>query len=360
MEENQNNQMPSQAPEAPQTPTTSMPPQTPQPQPQVTPGVTPPPNLAPQSGGKNGMLAAVISIAVIIVLIGAGLLAWFLLLSPNAQAKKASNTFMSAASKGDADELYKITEAESDSERKFLDNVARSLRGSYSLSDKTSQNGKWYFLYDLSGADSKYARTIVEKKDSKYIVSSLVHGKSALKLVPISSNNEPSVEPNEEAADTEGVACLVQEDYKWMNYNKQPSSVKYDSTLGANTFNYTATMFFEANTTKEKSFSSVYDDWAEFATKNASKQWEFILKGQINQQGQNSVDRAPEVKLANDRAEKVKSELLSRNVPSSRITIVNPTDTSPKYLKGTSNELRDGSIFQSVILTIDPTCSSAR
>ena len=315
-----------------------------------------PATLPPKKSKKGLIIGLLIGLFVFIAgVVALGLTAWVLFLSPSAQAKLASIEFMDAASKGDKEELYKITESTSEADKQFIDSVASSLKGSYSEIDKTSQNGKWYFLYELKGAQSKYARTIVQKDAGEYSVASIVFGNEKLALIPGDAAVEPAI--TESTATPQ--ACLAQDDYKWMNYNKEPGTVTYDSTIGENTINYETKMFFEADSIQEQSFSSIYDDWAEFATKNADKQWRFILKGEVNDGGNNSVSDPASVKLAEDRANEVKRELTSRGVSEAKITIIAPTDNSKMYLKGTKYEAQNTSIFRSVQLIIDPTCSAS-
>ena len=142
--------------------------------------------------------------------------------------------------------------------------------------------------------------------------------------------------------------CLVQDDYNYKNNKK--SSVNYDTTYApGKTINYTGGMFFEPDTTKETSLSDIYDNWAEFATKNSGKTWVFRLQGFVFDRDKNSVSSK---KLAVDRQQKVKSELIKRNVPENRI-IIDPVAAS-------NNDPQDVSIaliYRRVDVVIDPTCN---
>lgn len=159
------------------------------------------------------------------------------------------------------------------------------------------------------------------------------------------TSRSPAISSNADNK-TSSLACLTQEDYKWMNYDKQPSSVNFDPTYdpASYTVNKTENMFFKADSTDEDSLLSVYDDWADFAKHAPDKQWKFRLEGSIN--GKNADSEG----LANKRAERVKQQLISRGVPADRIIIDPPVIQS---------DASYDSIFRRVQVVVDPTCITA-
>lgn len=303
------------------------------------------------------MIGAIAATMAAVLLIG-GVLSYIFLFSPAALAKKTSSSFMKAATTHDTTKLYKLADAENDTDSKrFLDNASNSVSGNFSLKEKTNKDSKWFFLYNLTNADKKEARTIVEKKDGKWIVSSFVYSKGNLALVPGTSSSTDTTSSSTQTTPsqprTSTLACLTQDDYKYMNYDKQPSSVTFDTTYDPSNYtnNHINDMFFEPDSLKEASFTSFYDDWTDFASHASTKQWKFRLEGSTYG---SDASAATSKKLANDRASKVKSELMSRGVPADRIVIDSPHDYGSEIQDERSNE-----IYRRVEVVIDPTCNNS-
>lgn len=330
-------------------------------QPSQTPPASPASPLSqPADNSKSKKLLWAIVVGVVVLL--AVFLVYTFFFSPQALAKKAANAYMTAAAAGDADKLVEITEADSASAKSFQESAAASLKGEYELIDKGSKDGTWYFLYKLSGAKSNYARVTVEKQDSgAWEVTSLVYGKDKLVLIPTKSSSSTKTEktvpepaPTQQTQtqpSTAALACLVQDDYRYFNYNKQPSTVIFDTTYDPAKFtkNKTDEMFFKPDSTTEDSFTSIYDTWADFAKHAENKQWKFRLEGSVY--GSDSASAASK-QLANDRALKVKAQLVQRGVPESRFVIDPPHDYSSEVQNATDR------IYRRVQILIDPTCST--
>ncbi len=309
---------------------------------------------------KSRKMLFIVLAGVIALVIVAAFLA-YTRMSPDTKAMSASKNFMDAASAADVNKLIELDDATDEGSKKFLQGVAESLKGSYKQTDKTSKDGKWYVKYELLGAKSKYARTIVEKKDGRYVVSSIVFSTNELALIPSSSADDtpstttsnpsnPTTAQSTPAATT--LACLTQDDYRYFFYDKKLPTVNYVTRESSGFFNVaSASMFFKADSTKEDSFTTIYDDWAEFATKNPTKQWSFTLKGATYDAGADSTAIPVSVKLAKDRAEKVKTELIKRGVPESRIKVGNAFNNATEYQKGFGGE-----IFRKVEIAIINPC----
>ncbi len=323
-----------------------------QPNPYQQPGYPAPKN-------PKSKLAIVLGV-ILVLLIAAFVAIYFLFLSPAVQAKKASNAFMTAAIDGNTDKLVKL-DGDDESVRGFLDNVAQSLDGdSYSLSEKTSKGKSWYFLYDVSGAKSKYARTVVEKKDGKWVVTSIVHGGDILKLVPDSQSSDASAELQSAAptpTSSNQLACLAQEDYRYLEKTKVAiTGTSFVTKKDNGDYNeQTSDMFFKPDSVEEDTaVSPSYDDWADFALKNSDKAWTYELKGSTFDKGNDSTADPTSVKLANERTAEAKRELISRGVPESRIAVADNIYYADDSLEGSFSD----SIYRRVQLTIKNPCVS--
>ena len=98
-------------------------------------------------------------------------------------AEATSDTFMEYITEGKVEQAMKLTSA-SPSEKAFFDSAAIALKGGSSkLIESTKKDKKQYFLYEVNGSSSKYTRTTLEEKDSKWVVTVFVHNKEKLKLI---------------------------------------------------------------------------------------------------------------------------------------------------------------------------------
>lgn len=350
---------------APQSPTASP----------IAPSVQPPAPLSPappsgmvqpmapgqmpaSSGGKKkgiiiGVIVAVIAtIAVLGVLIVLPAMAIL-------QARARSDGFMKAITTNDTKTALTFVQNGGDSEDKtFLEAAASKVKGSYSYKESAKKNDKYYVLYNLSAGDYKSARTEMVNVSGKWYLDGFVYDTQQLKLIPgsatdASAKTDTSASPTKTTANTGALACLTQDDYKWISYDKQPFSVEFDNTYDPAkfTFNKIDDMFFKPDSTNEDSFLSVYDDWADFAKHNENKQWKFRLEGTTY--GSDHATAAAQ-KLANDRSAKVKAELVKRGVPAERVII----DPPHAYIDETQNDSM-AKIYRRVQNTVDPTCTTA-
>lgn len=330
----------------------------------ASPGTVPMPPAtgAPfvESRSQAGLIIGIIT--GVVVLVAVAVVAWFFWFSPAAQAQRVSTAFMRAITDKDMDKVYELTNATDDSSKKFLQNAADKSEGNFTLKAKTMKGGVGYFLYDLSNKDGKQGRTTIEKQGGKYRVSSYVLGSDRLALVPgKSSDRNTQTTPSTQESTTGGtqtstaaaLACLTNSDYKWFSYDKGEPSVIYDTTYDPAkfTFNATGYMFFKPDTTDEDSYTTIYDDWADFAKHNADKQWKFRLEGSTYGP---DAGTAASKQLASARSQKVKAQLVSRGVPEDRIII----DPSHNYdTEGQDDNVKG--IYRRVQVTIDPTCTGS-
>lgn len=310
-----------------------MPPQSPAPNNEQTPQAEPMPSAAPpqqpaapitpsQGSSKSRIGLIIGAIVAALLLIGGAYFVYVNYFSPMAKAKKASTSFMQAITTGDKETLYELSEATTDDQKAFLDNAAEKVNGTFSLKEKTSQNDKWYFLYDLSEAQSKTARTEVEEQDGKWLVTGFFHGDD-LRLVAQeepADTPEPVEDTEEPAPNTAVAACITPddfekafEDYDYDNFYHSDSIPLYNN----------GTFFFVADSTSYEFEDITKGDLTEFAnfyTANSTKPMKYILRGDVNE----SVSTAGGTALANQRAEKLKADLVALGVPESVIEIREP------------------------------------
>lgn len=308
------------------------------------------------SGKKTGLIIGIIvaAIAVLTVLVFFVVLP---LLSGDAN-KSRSNAFMDKVVAGDTGGAITFVNEPDQEDKDFVTSFVNQVKGSkVKLKESTTKDGTFYALYELSGTKYTSARTHLNEVSGTWYVNGMFWGEQPLALIPGQSGASTpgsSAPPNASAPAPAASAgtCLVQSDYKWMTYNKEEISVTYDTTYDPekHTFNRTDSMFFRPDSTNEDSFTSIYDDWTDFAKRTQDKQWKFRLQGSTF--GSDSA-AASSKKLANDRSEKVKAELVKRGVPAERIIIEAPYDYS--------NEEQDAldDIYRRVQVTVDPTCTGS-
>ncbi|MEI6481073.1 MAG: hypothetical protein WCO19_02090 [Candidatus Saccharibacteria bacterium] len=342
------------APVAPVAPVTPSQPLPSQPMPAAM--ATPVPGAVTASKSKKPFIFVGIAAAIILFIA-----LTFLIILPAMsllQAKSRADGFMKNMTSGDVSSALQYVKNGGDAEDKaFLTSAATSVKGSYSFKDSTKKDGKYYARFTLSGGKNVSARTELINEAGKWYLDGFFYSSKELALVPAAGEEKvTTTQKAETPATATGTpaasgACLTQDDYKYMSYDKQPYSVTFDSTYNPAkyTFNKIDDMFFEPDSLKESSFDSVYDDWAEFGTKMAAKQWQFRLEGSTYGSDAASVTSK---KLASERAEKVKAALVKRGVSASKIVIDPPHDYG--------NEAQDekfNKIYRRVQLVIDPTCT---
>lgn len=341
-----------QAPPAQASPPNTTPAPAPAPQPTLS-TINPVPNIydptSPSSSSSTGLIIAIIGI--VLALVVGLVLAWFMFLSPAAKAGKASKAFMSAATTGDTQKMLKFADAGDESSKKFLEASVKSVQGSFTLKDKTMKSSKGYFLYDLSNDAGKKARTIVEKKDGKWVVSDFVFGSDSITLVP-GSIKEDTPAKNEVATSD---ACLVQSDFdEWYKGYGGKTATEQGFYFNDPNKAYTTNLHFPPDSLEyiDKVQTVLLGDFVELPKdpKVVNKQFMIRLKGSV---GTSQAD----ADFANKRAEKVKSDLIALGVQADKIVIDAP-GAATDY--GNSNPSTiDKEVFRTVVIKFDPTCDTA-
>ncbi len=313
-------QLPANQPSTP-TPTPSV-----SPQPTQTPTVvqTPTPVVpaysAQMAGGNSPNMKILFGVIVaVVVFVAALLVAWFMYLSPAAQSKRVSNSFMHSITTGD---VAKATDLTGDSTSKdFLTTSSGSVHGSYTLSQSKFTGGKGYYLYSLSGANKKYARTTVDKVSGKRVVNSFVYSNTALALVPssasssiTSSSSTSNTAKSTAAGDTTG--CLTAADFSPFSdvFNGTPSD------NGDGTFSEFFQLQFNPDVATYAAGdvpdpTAVFNDFKTFYAQAANKKYVIELESSVN-------SATPDEQLANARNSKVQSDLETiSGIPASKITL---------------------------------------
>lgn len=325
---------------------------------QPVPPVSPPTNsFTPQVKSQGSKKRILLVIGLVLILLGAAYGIYTLMFSPAALSKKASTAFMNAATTGDKEKLYKLDEAETDAEKSFLSASSDSVKGTYKLVKKASKNNTWYFLYELNGAPSTSARTEVEKKNGKYVVTGFVYGKSTLALIP---NTSTGTDTTAEATNTKTTTttttasnCLVLSDfdpwYKAM-YGMTATSegLKFDKVETAYTSN---THFKPDSLNLEDDGTTGVSSMVDLAKSVSTKDFTIHLKGSVATTAKSDLD------FANKRAQVVKDKLIAGGVPASKIAIDAPGSILDYGTSDANSEVAKASI-RVVVMTFDPTCST--
>jgi hypothetical protein len=292
--------------------------------PQVPPAGT---SVKPQS--NKGLWIALGGIGGFIVLLIIAFLVYAFFFSPPAQANRASAAFMAAATKGNTEELYKLGGASSADEKSFLSNASAQVQApQYHMLESKYQNGTGFFLYNIPGAKSVFARTIVQKANGNWGVTSFVYGNSRLALVPVASSTAkdlplPTTTPVPTAQTA--TACLKDEDVATITGGGKAYS--NDTYTGDLRTYQVDTIFFKPDQTAYNYpdiTAKFYSKFAAFYKANGDKQFTINLAGKV----QDASPTSSGVKLAHDRVAKVEAELGALGVPTGRFNEKAPQQSS--------------------------------
>ncbi|MEO6761777.1 MAG: hypothetical protein ABI220_05435 [Candidatus Saccharimonadales bacterium] len=317
-----------------------------QPQPVTTTAMPPQPTTLPSSpvstsSSHKGLIVG-ITVAAIILIVGGLLAGWLLLWSPQAQAKHLSSSFMSAITSGDVDQAVKVSGDSSNKD--FLQSASSKVHGAYAMTDSTYKDGKGYYLYSLSGAQTNYARTSVAKQDGKLQITSFVYDTSQLKLIPDSTSMKaPTPSKIAPKPTAKAVNCLVPADYGVL-------------TGGTNTIVHTATTPYIGNVhflSDSLSYSDstqpdLLEPFGDFYKSNPAKDYVFHLYGSV------ATSASSDKTFANQRAQKVESDLEALGVPATKIMIDTPQNVDDQ---GGASSATAAQTARVVVISIVPGCS---
>lgn len=277
-----------------------------------------------------GKLIAIIVAVMVAAALAAGGLYYFMF-SPAVKAKQVSTSFMKAITTGDISKAAKYTDG---SDTTFLEQSAGQVKGGFRLTNSTGKSGKFYYLYDLTGATAKYVRTVVEKSNGKWQIGSFVYSNNKLSLIPGTATAEPSPVATPATPTTSASKCLVPADFAtlWQKTVGTPftpseyANVKYGLSNG---------VFFKADSLEYSVSSSLSEGvikaYAEFVKQYQDKDFTFEMYGSV------ATDSQADLNFADQRADKVKQVYLASGGPASKLTLV-PSRTVYKYPDNTVNQ----------------------
>ncbi len=343
-------------PETPQSPIT--PASTPQ-QPSVAPAapapVAPPnptpasvpvgvPNSVPQ-GNRSSVGKIIAIVAGVVVLLAVLIFAYFAVLGR--QVINTSNNFMKYETSGDTAKALSYTNAATDSEKQYIEQAATKTHGTSKLVARQVVSGKVYFLYSLTGATYKSARTTVEKVGGKWKVTNFIISTATLQVTPGAA--EASTPATTQA---DGMACLVPADFdtffKEISGTSRPASYDYTKVDYVNNVHFNAdALTFSA---PEKTNTDIIAAFANFAKQNAGKMFTVHLRGSVGTTKQSDLD------FATQRANKVRDLLVAQGVPSSSIVVDAPGSVAD-YGSDNSNATNQQTA-RNVVMTIKAACTS--
>jgi len=235
--------------------------------------------------------------------------------------------------------------------KKFIDGFAQDYK-SYKVTstEKVKEAIRTKVTYTKKDDSTDKGYVDVEKGS----VTNFIFGVGA------SSSSAPEADNNEVTAPTtlaqQSLAtCLEQADYAQLNYDGEPSSVKYDNyfSVEKNTFNYTDNTFFLPDSLDYESNPSIVQDtldrFASFTTKHPTMPFKFRIEGSLYSPNQTNLKASKE--FADKRPQKIKAGLISAGVPADRIVVDEPHD----YTNDPQNYINKA-IYRKVQILVDPTC----
>ncbi|HEX8762430.1 MAG TPA: hypothetical protein VF733_01600 [Candidatus Saccharimonadales bacterium] len=275
----------------------------------------------------------------------------YLVITKN-RAEATSKTFMSYMTDGNVEQAMKLTSA-SPNDKSFFDSASVALKGGSSkLIESDERDKKQYFLYELNGSSSKYARTTLEEQDSKWVVTVFVHNKERLKLIPDASTDAES--PKEATPAPTKAACLMPGDFdtifKQINGNT--------ATLGALDYSkptnpYTNNVHFNPDTLDFSAPAAlnqgVVNAFAAFGKQYSDKTFTISLRGSVGTTKQSDLD------FARQRSEKIKNLLIAGGTPANKIVIENPGSVGDY---GTNDSVSKQTA-RNVVIRILPACDQS-
>lgn len=300
-----------------------------------------------KSSALKWIAIAVGGILGLIIVVG---LALFLLFD---QSKAASNLFMDAITKGDAEKAMKYVSDSEASTREFVVSAASASKGEFELVENEKKDDKAYYLYSLTNATNKYGRTTVEKVNGTWKVSGYVYSASKLAVVP----GEAVTEDVTTSSGTSSASCLVDSDfdaiYQEINGSARPSDLSY-SKSGEFDLRYTSNVHFLPDSLNFADASLDNDTitaFGNFGTQNSSKQFAIHLSGSV------ATTAAADLAFANQRADKIKGLLTTQGVEAAKVVVETPKTVADAG--GSSGDDAAARAARTVILTIVPKCEAA-
>ena len=253
---------------------------------------------ASTSGGSKAMYIVGGIVAAILLVLGS----LFFMAMPALQATAKADKFMQAVKANDEKTMQELSGSGRDG---VTDKLNAALKtGSYKHTDTKKKDGSFVVSFDVSDAPSvKDAVVVVEKS---MISKLLINTKGA------ATTTEPTATTSAPA--TAAAGCLTVADLKAADVTNIDSlSIAQDL----------ASFYFKADSTEyDSSYSNDFSlrDIAKTFESIKSKTFTLTVRGSVNDQNASAAND----KLANDRAAKVKADLVAKGVSADRITIETP------------------------------------
>ena len=299
-------------------------------------------NNGSSSGGKKKFIigGAAITAVLLILFVFVGLPAMAII-----QAKSRATDFMQAITAQDVTKALTFVQNGGDDEDKvFLEAASAKVKGDFSFKDGKRLEDKYYALFNLTGGEYKYARTEMINVSGKWYLDGFYYDTQELKLISggsTSTADKPTANktadelPTTPVATTSSGACLVDSDLNSLfPFNEAIGSDLYE---GGRMYNV-ETYFFQPDSTtyqyKEITEESL-QEIADFYGNNKTKQFTINLSGKVYENGTTDSGLA----LSNQRAQKIKDELVARGVSSSLIIIDAPQEASATYGDGSERNV---------------------
>ena len=288
-------------------------------QPPISPSVpVVPPGVEYQIQGvppkKKSRLWLWITLAVTGVLLVIGVVL-FIFAYPGIQARAVATAFMDAVKDNNESKMKDLSGTGSDG---VTTKANAGLKGaSYKIKDVTSKDMGYVVNFEVSDSSTLTGTTIVVKS-----------GK--VTTFNISSKDTASA-PTASSGGSSASSCLTLTDL-------QNSGITYidqtalDSTKNSNDGNgiYFDETFFKPDSTdylSEMGSKAVVDKMMKLYNDNKSKTFFFMIRGSVRQ----DVSTDAGTQLANQRADKVKADLIALGMPVERIKMYNPIAISSSY-----------------------------
>ncbi len=265
----------------------------------------------------------------------------FALFLPVAQARNAAIGFTNAIRDGNYEKAFSYTDIDAKSKADALTYFAAlkpAIGTSQSEIDrKDGDDGSKVLIYSIQDGTSKFYRVIVkDQKVTQADVSSEPFTLSGGKTSQPSVAENNSTNSGAVAQSSQTCKELVGADFQAFYLSAAP-----DVSI------YTDNAFFNADAVTYQFPSTTTAQYAKYAAfhKSITKPYTIILKGSVYKDYQTQAG----VQLAQQRAEKVKQELINVGIPAGNILIAAPQE----YPYGQST---DPSVFRNVDIRIESNC----
>ena len=300
----------------------------------------------PSSNKKPGIIIGIAIVAVLALLLGS----YFLFFTDAAKSARTANSFQQAIANDDVSKAASLAvDGSSSDTQSSLQMAAMAVKGGYKLSQTTFQNKERYSLYSLNNSVNKYARVIVKKSNGKWLVSSYVYDKQPLALIPsTSTTTTPSVSSTSGSSDT--TACLATSDYNVLAQDIDGSTTNSIAWTASNP--YTQNVHFNPDSLdydNTDQAGGIISAFIAFYKANTAKDYKIHLQGSVATTAQ------ADLNFANQRSQKVQTQLEAGGVPASYIVIDTPQNVSSF---SSTNSSTDQQAARDVVITVVPGCTN--